>query len=210
MGVRTALDRLGNFPQRGTTLHANMPRTLLVIDDNKSVRDSLRFLLERRGYRAVTAESGGQGLALAREQVIDGALIDVNMPVMNGIATCQALKALAAELGRPVAIWMITGARTPHLTRASLEAGALALLGKPFDLAELFRGFEGVWGPSIPSEAMPAPTQTAAPGTMPASGSAPEGDKQPSPSAIVEIPGTATDEKSLTDGEARGGASPRV
>ena len=45
-----------------------MTRTLLVIDDNKSVRESLRFLLERRGYLVLTAENGPDGIATAAQR----------------------------------------------------------------------------------------------------------------------------------------------
>lgn len=130
-----------------------MTRTLLVIDDNKSVRDALLFLLERRGYRTLGAESGPEGIALARSEAVDGVLLDVNMPGMSGLAVCRALQALAAETGRALPVWMMTGARTPELTRTALEAGALVLLSKPFDFADLFRRFDEALGPVAP----PAP-----------------------------------------------------
>lgn len=117
-------------------------RTVLVIDDNKSVRESLRFLFERRGYAVCVAENGAEGLAIASARPIDCAMVDVNMPVMNGIDACRALCAQASASGRRLAVWMMTGARTPELTRRSIEAGAIALLGKPFDFPELFQRFD--------------------------------------------------------------------
>lgn len=127
-----------------------MTRTLLVIDDNKSVRDSLRFLFERRGYRVVAAESGAEGLALAKTEPVEGALVDVNMPGMNGVAVCRALQAQAREMGRALPVWMMTGARTPEVCKASAEAGALTVLAKPFDFADLFRRLEEALGPVEP------------------------------------------------------------
>lgn len=133
-----------------------MTRTLLVIDDNLSVRESLRFLFERRGYRVLVAESGPEGIALARQHEVHGAIVDVNMPGMNGIVACRALRAAVAEQGRSIAVWMMTGARTLELTKAAIEAGALTLLAKPFDFAELFRQFdEQLGGPPDPPK--PAP-----------------------------------------------------
>jgi len=123
-----------------------MTRTLLVIDDNNSVRESLRFLLERRGYTVLVAENGPEGIALASQHAVDGAMVDVNMPGMNGITVCKALRARATETGRNIAVWMMTGARTPELTKAAAEAGALTLLPKPFDLTELFRQFDAQFG----------------------------------------------------------------
>jgi DNA-binding response OmpR family regulator len=125
-------------------------RTLLVIDDNKSVRDSLRFLLIRRGYDVLVAENGHEGIALAAHGQVQAALIDVNMPGMNGVDVCRVLKEQASARQRPIAIWMMTGARTPELTRLAAEAGALALLGKPFDFSDLFRRFDEVLGRQEP------------------------------------------------------------
>lgn len=132
-----------------------MTRTLLVIDDNKSVRESLRFLLLRRGYAVHVAENGRDGIALAAEGNIDGALVDVNMPGMNGVEVCRALREQAAARGQSIAVWMMTGARTQELGKQALAAGALALLGKPFDFGELFRRFDETLGPVEPPK--PAP-----------------------------------------------------
>lgn len=130
--------RLGPHPYRPTA----MARTLLVVDDNQSVRESLRFLLLRRGYTVFVAEDGAAALALAAEHSIDGAIVDVNMPGMNGIEVCRVLRERAAAKGRDVAVWMMTGARTPDVLKHSREAGALDLLGKPFDIPSLYRHLE--------------------------------------------------------------------
>lgn len=132
-----------------------MTRTLLVIDDNKSVRDSLRFLFERRGFQVLAAEGGAEGIALAKEHLVDGAMLDVNMPGINGIAVCRALKTHAAETGRQIYVWMMTGARTPALAKAAVEAGAEVLLAKPFDFADLFRRFDEAFGPVQPPQPKP-------------------------------------------------------
>lgn len=120
----------------------SMARTLLVIDDNQSVRESLKFLLLRRGYTVYVACDGYEAIRIASEHVIHGAMVDVNMPGMNGIDVCRALKERAAAAGRDIAVWMMTGARSPEIVKLAREAGALDLLGKPFDLPALFRRFE--------------------------------------------------------------------
>jgi CheY-like chemotaxis protein len=130
-------------------------RTLLVIDDNKSVRDTLAYLLGEQGFGAVVAESGAQALELIAERPVDGALIDVYMPGMNGLATCRELRARAAAVGRSLPVWMMTGARTPQLAQASLEAGAVGLLGKPFSVDDLLRQLSGA--PSGSGGTPPAP-----------------------------------------------------
>lgn len=66
-------------------------RTLLVVDDQHGVCVSLSFLLSGVGYRVIAAESGRTAIALLDSELIDGAIIDVHMPGMNGFETCVAL-----------------------------------------------------------------------------------------------------------------------
>ena len=139
-------------------------RTLLVIDDNASVRESLRFLFLRRGYEVLLAENGVEGLALATQHQVDAAMVDVNMPGVNGIEVCRALREKAAATGRNIAVWMMTGARTPDVTKRALEAGALALLGKPFDFAELFKHIDEQLGVVPPPAAAAPPRPPGDPG----------------------------------------------
>jgi DNA-binding response OmpR family regulator len=128
----------------------DMARTVLIIDDNKSVRDLLSFLLARRGYDVLVAEDGPAGLALAARQSIAGALVDVNMPGMNGVEVCKALRELAAKEGRTVAVWLMTGAPTTEGEKAALEAGALMLLAKPFDVPDLLKRIQTEIGAPTP------------------------------------------------------------
>jgi CheY-like chemotaxis protein len=121
--------------------------TILIIDDNKSVRESMRFLLMRRGYSVLDAEDGPKGIALAAQHEVAGALIDVNMPGMNGVVVCRTLREQAAAAGRDIAVWLMTGARTTEVARMALEAGALVVLQKPFDIGDLFRRIEEKVGP---------------------------------------------------------------
>ena len=123
-----------------------MPRTLLVVDDDNSVRETLRFLIERRGYLVIPAENGLKALALAGEHTIDGALVDVHMPGMSGVDLCRLLRAQAAAKGQTLPVWVMTGARTPEIVSAARNAGALVVLAKPFDYADLFRRFEAEFG----------------------------------------------------------------
>ncbi len=138
-----------------------MPRHLLVVDDNRSVRESLKFLLLRRGYHVLVAEGGAEALELSLQNAIDGALVDVNMPGMNGIEVCRALREQAAAADREIAVWMMTGARTPEVLQLAREAGALDLLGKPFDLPALYRRFDEQFAPKANQEPELGPTPSA-------------------------------------------------
>ena len=116
--------------------------TLLVIDDNQSVRDILQMVLSRRGYTVFVAESGGAAIALCAEHAIDGAIVDVHMPGMDGLQVCRSLRNQASVAGRGLAVWLMTGAHTRELAQLAAEAGALALFKKPFDLTDLYKRLE--------------------------------------------------------------------
>jgi CheY-like chemotaxis protein len=125
-----------------------MAQTLLVIDDDPSVREVMHLLLKHRGYEVLVAESGAAGLALAAERKVDGALIDVHMAGMNGIEACRALRERALAAGRNLPVWIMTGARTAQIVTAAAEAGALVVLSKPFSHAELYQHIEAQLGPA--------------------------------------------------------------
>ncbi len=112
--------------------------TLLIVDDERSVRETLRLLLERRGYRVLVAENGPAGIALAATEVIDGAMVDVHMLGMDGVLVCRALRNRAMASGRDLPVWLMSGARSSEVIKSGTEAGAIAVLGKPFNLAQLF------------------------------------------------------------------------
>jgi two-component system chemotaxis response regulator CheY len=125
-----------------------MAQTLLVIDDDPSVREVMRLLLEHRGYEVIVADSGAAGLARATERNVDGALIDVHMTGMNGIEVCRILREQAAAAGRKLPVWIMTGARSAPIIKAAAEAGALVVLSKPFSHGELYQRIEAELGPA--------------------------------------------------------------
>jgi CheY-like chemotaxis protein len=132
-------------------------RTLLIIDDNSSVRESLHFLLMQRGYSVLLADSGPAGLALAAANEVDAALVDVQMAGMNGLEACQLLREQFAAAGRTTPFWMMTGGRSPELARRCSELGAVGLLGKPFDVPQLIQQLEAHLGPVTPPESREPP-----------------------------------------------------
>jgi DNA-binding response OmpR family regulator len=124
---------------------------MLIVDDQQSVRVTLEYLLALDGYRVLTAESGPIAVALAEKEPIDGALIDIHMPVMDGFATCTRLQALAKTLGRRLKIWFMNGAYSGAFKCRSSELGALGVFTKQFDPAILSRRIEEVFSLPTPS-----------------------------------------------------------
>lgn len=69
-----------------------MSNKVLIIDDESDIRLLLRYNLEKEGYSVVDADNGEKGIELARQNTPDLILLDVMMPVMDGIETCERLR----------------------------------------------------------------------------------------------------------------------
>jgi len=108
--------------------------SILVVDDERAVRESLRRALELEGYEVELAEDGEQALArLDREPPPEALVLDVLMPGIDGLETCRRLRAA----GRSVPVLMLTARAEVDSRVAGLDAGADDYLAKPFALAEL-------------------------------------------------------------------------
>ncbi len=108
---------------------------LLVVDDNANNRDIVSRLLQRQGYSVVTAENGAQALELIKGETVDLVLLDVMMPVMDGIEACRRLKDDPDTRLIPVIIMTALG-HVEHRVRG-IEAGADDFLTKPVNRNEL-------------------------------------------------------------------------
>jgi len=115
---------------------------ILVVDDDPQIRRVLRTTLVAQGYEVDDARNGEEALERMRSQKPDLIILDVNMPGMSGIEVCKVLKEQAAKEGRTVAVWLMTGAPTSEGEKAALEAGALILLAKPFNVPDLLHRIE--------------------------------------------------------------------
>jgi putative two-component system response regulator len=109
--------------------------TVLVVEDDPSNRVLLTRLLERAGYRPVTAVDGPSGLAAAFELAPDVVLLDVVLPGMDGLEICRRLRADPRTVALPVVL--LTGRTSVDDVVAGLDAGADDFLAKPFHEAEL-------------------------------------------------------------------------
>jgi len=106
---------------------------VLVVDDDRAVRDSLRRSLEFNGYEVVLAGDGAEGLVAVGAQHPDVVVIDVMMPRLDGIETTRALRAA----GNDVPILVLTARDAVGDRVEGLDAGADDYLTKPFALEEL-------------------------------------------------------------------------
>jgi two-component system response regulator MprA len=106
---------------------------ILVVDDERPVRDALDRALRLEGYEVDTAEDGQEALLSLARRSADAIILDVLMPVLDGLETCRALR--RREDKTPVL--MLTARHEVSDRVAGLDAGADDYLVKPFALEEL-------------------------------------------------------------------------
>jgi adenylate cyclase len=107
-----------------------MRRTILIADDDVDGRTILQQVLEPDGYDIIQAESGEQALALAQTLQVDGFILDIEMPRMNGIALCRALRDM--EKYRTAPIIFLTGNDLEASLETAFEAGGDDFISKPY------------------------------------------------------------------------------
>jgi two-component system response regulator MprA len=106
---------------------------VLVIDDDRAVRDALRRALTLDGYEVPTADGGLEGLQRVDETRPDVIVLDVMMPDVDGLELCRRLR----SLGDRTPILMLTARDAVSDRIDGLDAGADDYLVKPFDVGEL-------------------------------------------------------------------------
>ena len=104
------------------------PAHILVIDDDKAMRDACFQILSRQGYRVELAAGAKQGLSLLERLSFDTILLDLVMPDMDGLEALKKIRALDPD----VEVIIITGYGTIQSAVESIKAGAFHFLSKPF------------------------------------------------------------------------------
>jgi two-component system, OmpR family, response regulator MprA len=110
------------------------PVSILVVDDEPAVRESLRRALELEGYVVELAADGDEAISrLGRSEQPEAVVLDILMPGVDGLEVCRRLRAS----GNAVPVLMLTAQAEVDSRVAGLDAGADDYLPKPFALAEL-------------------------------------------------------------------------
>ncbi len=107
--------------------------TILVADDEKSIRDSIKMILEYEKYSVAFAENGDRALTVARERPIDAILLDIKMPGMDGIEVLKEMRNKHPE----IPVIMISGHGTIDTAVEATKLGAFDYLSKPLDREKL-------------------------------------------------------------------------
>ena len=112
-----------------------MTKTILTIDDSRTMRDMLLMALEPAGYRVIQAVDGVEGLETLVAQGADIVITDINMPRMDGFGVIEGVRAHPDHRSTPVLV-LTTESDMEKKMRAR-EAGATGWIVKPFDPVKL-------------------------------------------------------------------------
>lgn len=102
---------------------------VLLVDDEKDIIEFLSYNLAREGFKVFSANSGKEALKIARQQIPDVIVLDVMMPGMDGVETCEALRDL--EELRDTVIVFLTARSDDYSQIAALDSGGDDFITKP-------------------------------------------------------------------------------
>ena len=111
---------------------------ILVVDDNEDFCRNVNDILELKGYEVVSAYDGFKALELVEQGGFELVLMDIGMPVMDGVETFKKLK----EITPDTPVIMITAYAVEDLIRDALREGAFGALKKPLDFDQVFELIE--------------------------------------------------------------------
>ncbi len=132
-------------PTNDSSQTATAKASILVVDDERNMRDTLAEILEADGYQVETADSGEAAVERCDQRTFDVVLMDVRMPGINGVEAFRRIRS-----HNPSARVILMSAYTiDDLRRVALEEGAAALLPKPLDLDTVTRLIDRVQDTSI-------------------------------------------------------------
>jgi two-component system chemotaxis response regulator CheY len=112
-----------------------MAKTVLAVDDSKTMRDMVTFTLKEAGYSALEASDGKIALSIVAGQSIDVVITDLNMPNMNGFELIRALRLDPKHKFTPILMLTTEGDDTKK--QEGKSAGATGWLVKPFNPQKL-------------------------------------------------------------------------
>lgn len=115
------------------------PKTILIAEDSGVIQSITRKILEQQKYRVLIAKNGGEVLRQLESQPVDGVLMDINIPVKNGLDCTRDIRAHADPRIRELPIIAITGNANNYSMEQFHEAGITDYLPKPLDFDALVR-----------------------------------------------------------------------
>ncbi len=109
--------------------------SLLVVDDELSMREFLKILLEKEGYEVTTASEASSALELFQKEEFDLIISDIKMPGIGGLSLLEKVK----EIDSSVPVIMITAYASPENAVFAMKSGAFDYITKPFKVDEIIK-----------------------------------------------------------------------
>ncbi|MGB3211523.1 MAG: sigma-54 dependent transcriptional regulator [Desulforhopalus sp.] len=121
--------------------------SVLIVDDERSMRDFLKILLEKEGHQVITADSGANALDNLAKGPVDVIVSDIRMPGMTGIELLETVKEQSPELP----MILITAFASPDDAVLAMKNGAFDYISKPFNVDEIKSVIESATNRSHPT-----------------------------------------------------------
>ena len=115
------------------TMNNSKPAKILVVDDERSMREFLEILLNRDGYRVTSAEGGRQAIDALQRESFDLVITDIRMKPINGLDVLKQCKAISPS----TVVIIISAYASTEMAVAAMREGAYDYLPKPFNLEEM-------------------------------------------------------------------------
>ena len=115
-------------------------KTILVVDDDEMNLKMASFVLSQKGYQVVSATSGMECLQMLDDMSVDLLLLDVEMPVMNGIKTLECIR--EKEIYNTIPVMFLTADANEETVLAAARLGAAGYMKKPYMPQELVERVE--------------------------------------------------------------------
>ena len=105
---------------------------ILIIDDERPIRETLEMFLREKGYEVVTSEDGERGLEAVHRERPEIVILDIRLPGMDGLEVLRKIK----EKGEDIHVIMITAYHDAETTKQAMKLGAYEYIHKPLDADE--------------------------------------------------------------------------
>jgi DNA-binding response OmpR family regulator len=120
-----------------------MRRTILIVEDDPGIRLVLSMALEDEGYGVLEAEDGRVGLAVLERQTPDGMIVDLRMPIMDGVEFLHEVRRRGWQI--PCIVATATAADEHEVVRCKVGA----IVRKPFDIDDMLSAIRETCGPAL-------------------------------------------------------------
>ncbi len=114
-------------------MSSEKPRTILIVDDERDIRELLEGFFSSLGYKTLTAGDLNQTVFILNREQPDIVFLDIVLPGINGLEILQLLK----KVDKDIIVVMMSGYATESKAKSALQIGAFDYLSKPFDLSHV-------------------------------------------------------------------------